>query len=158
MKFFQNCYRRKIIAKNLYFWIRKKKCIKCLQNTGITPSLEEIKLKSKECCLFSNVHQQCVSDVGSFILRMTFEMTWIMCSIPNTKAAEGGNKTQGSNTIMSTWLKLEFWFKKIIDVGTILLRQHNPSRKFALKKGPFYTILACSKRGFLLFWTIFSKN
>ena len=32
----------------------------------------------------------------------------------------GGNKTQGSNTIMSTSFALKFCFNKIIDVDTIV--------------------------------------
>ena len=36
------------------------------------------------------------------------------------KTATGGNKTQGSNTIMSTSFALEFWSNKLIDVNIIL--------------------------------------
>ena len=40
-------------------------------------------------------------------------------SIP-PQTAEGGNKTQGSNSIMSTSFALKFWSNKIIDVDIIL--------------------------------------
>ena len=32
------------------------------------------------------------------------------------------------------------------------------AEKYGVEIGPFYTILACSKREFLIFWTIMSKN
>ena len=40
--------------------------------------------------------------------------------VQSPQAAAGGNKTQGSNTIMSTSFALKFWSNKIIDVDTIL--------------------------------------
>ena len=40
-----------------------------------------------------------------------------MPSIPPTAA--GGNKREGSNTIMSTLFALEFWSNKIMDVDGI---------------------------------------
>ena len=42
-----------------------------------------------------------------------------MCSYP-PQAAAGGNKTQGSNTIMSTSFALKIWSDKIIDVDIML--------------------------------------
>ena len=41
-----------------------------------------------------------------------------MSSTPQTAA--GGNKTEGSNTIMSTSFALKFWFNNVIDVDIIL--------------------------------------
>ena len=39
---------------------------------------------------------------------------------PPPNCSGGGNKTEGSNTIMSTSFALKFWFNKIIDVDIIL--------------------------------------
>ena len=36
------------------------------------------------------------------------------------QTAAGGNKREGSNTIMSTLFALEFWSNKLIDVNIIL--------------------------------------
>ena len=44
-----------------------------------------------------------------------------MSSIPpQKKTAAGGNKREGSNTIMSTFFASEFWSNKIIDVDIML--------------------------------------
>ena len=39
---------------------------------------------------------------------------------PKKKTAAGGNKTEGSNTIMSTYFALKFWSNIINDVDIIL--------------------------------------
>ena len=48
-----------------------------------------------------------------------YENYWTMSSIPPPHGG-GGNKTEGSITIMSTLFALEFWSNKIIDVDIIL--------------------------------------
>ena len=81
----------------------------------------------------------------------------VIYSPPQTAA--GGNKTEGSNTIVDiVWV--EILIKKIIDVDIILSITLNVTEKLLIRfysgnlrwnRGLFYTILACSKREFLLF-------
>ena len=79
-----------------------------------------------------------------------------------------GNKTEGSNTIMSTSFALKLWYNKLIDVDIILSITLTVSYKLLFRDfiagricaeiGAFFTILACFKPEFLLFWTIISKK
>ena len=48
------------------------------------------------------------------------DKTYGPCHLFPPKTAAGGNKTEGSNTIMSTSFALKFWSNKIIDVNIIL--------------------------------------
>ena len=67
---------------------------------------------------------------------------------------------------MSTSFALKFLSNKLIDVDIILsitLTVKSGSLDFLADKlcaevGHFYMILACSKRKFLLFWTVIIKN
>ena len=62
--------------------------------------------------------------IDSLYIFVTFKLSsnevWdhVIFSLPQTAA--GGDKTEGSNTIMSTSFALKFWSNKIINVDIIL--------------------------------------